>query len=185
MSSTNRWTDEEHDKFLQGLERYGRNWVKVSEIVGTRTTIQVRSHAQKYLLKENQGKRHDLNPQPTQRQRISVPTQSPALVVPDIERLRKAIPVLDPSIVSGWKPNVEKEYESNAISDVSSHSASTTTASMSLMAPPPARDKRPLPAVIDEEELPLPPPPAENPGLMPSCSSIGVDDDCFRKLTSE
>jgi hypothetical protein len=37
-----RWTQEEHDLFLKGMEVYGRRWTKVADIVGTRTTVQVR-----------------------------------------------------------------------------------------------------------------------------------------------
>lgn len=48
---TGRWTEEEHARFLHGLERFGKKWTKVADIVGTRTTVQVRSHAQKYFQK--------------------------------------------------------------------------------------------------------------------------------------
>ena len=46
-----RWTDEEHEKFLQALQIYGKNWNKVHRHVGTRTSAQTRSHAQKYFNK--------------------------------------------------------------------------------------------------------------------------------------
>ncbi|WOL00676.1 protein REVEILLE 8-like isoform X1 [Canna indica] len=42
--SRDRWTAEEH-------ERFGRDWKKIEDFVGTKTTIQIRSHAQKYFLK--------------------------------------------------------------------------------------------------------------------------------------
>ena len=48
-ASTGKWTDAEHKLFLQGIEENGRRWPKVSALVGTRTTAQVRSHAQKYF----------------------------------------------------------------------------------------------------------------------------------------
>ena len=48
---TGRWTNEEHTRFLRGLELFGKKWSKVADVVGSRTTIQVRSHAQKYLKK--------------------------------------------------------------------------------------------------------------------------------------
>ena len=42
-----RWKKAEHDKFMKGLEKYGRDWVKVQKVVKTRSLAQVRSHAQK------------------------------------------------------------------------------------------------------------------------------------------
>jgi len=49
--NTGRWTKKEHQLFLAGLELYGKQWKKVAEHVETRTTIQVRTHAQKYFKK--------------------------------------------------------------------------------------------------------------------------------------
>ena len=47
--NTGRWTNEEHGKFLRGLELYGKRWKKLAMVVGSRSTVQVRSHAQKYF----------------------------------------------------------------------------------------------------------------------------------------
>ena len=47
-----RWSAQEHARFVDGLEKYGRRkWIRIAEHVGTRTVIQVRSHAQKYFKK--------------------------------------------------------------------------------------------------------------------------------------
>ena len=49
--ATGRWTAEEHDEFLKCLDIYGREWKKIAERITTRTTAQVRTHAQKYFKK--------------------------------------------------------------------------------------------------------------------------------------
>ncbi|XP_076941404.1 transcription factor SRM1-like [Bidens hawaiensis] len=52
----NSWTIDEHEKFLSGLEKYGKgDWRSISRLsVLTRTPNQVASHAQKYFLKQEQ-----------------------------------------------------------------------------------------------------------------------------------
>lgn len=52
-SSHGRWTREEHDRFVEGLRKFGKNWRKVEEFIGTRTGAQIRSHAQKYFNRLN------------------------------------------------------------------------------------------------------------------------------------
>jgi len=50
-----RWTKAEHKRFLEALELYGKDWKKVQKYVGTRSTTQARSHAQKYFAKLGKG----------------------------------------------------------------------------------------------------------------------------------
>ena len=49
--SSGRWTLDEHEKFIDGVIKYGNNWSLVQEYIGTRTCTQTRSHAQKFFLK--------------------------------------------------------------------------------------------------------------------------------------
>merc|ERR1712178_268105 len=49
--NTGHWSAEDHDKFVKAYNEYGRNWKLISSLVGTRTGIQVRTHAQKYFKK--------------------------------------------------------------------------------------------------------------------------------------
>ncbi|KAH0754240.1 hypothetical protein KY290_024510 [Solanum tuberosum] len=53
-----KWTEDEHEAFLIGLDKVGRNWTRVSkEFVPSRTPTQITSHAQKYFdnQKNNKG----------------------------------------------------------------------------------------------------------------------------------
>ena len=48
---TGKWTEEEHEKFIEGILNYGNEWKKVQQIIKTRSSTQARSHAQKFFLR--------------------------------------------------------------------------------------------------------------------------------------
>jgi SHAQKYF class myb-like DNA-binding protein len=48
---TGRWTREEHVRFVEALKIYGKDWGKVQQHVGSRSSTQARSHAQKFFQK--------------------------------------------------------------------------------------------------------------------------------------
>mmetsp|Transcript_35263 Transcript_35263/g.43532 ORF Transcript_35263/g.43532 Transcript_35263/m.43532 type:complete len:266 (+) Transcript_35263:97-894(+) len=55
-----RWDKREHQAFLKGLKLYGRSWKRISEYVATRSSVQARTHAQKYFLSSPFTKKENL-----------------------------------------------------------------------------------------------------------------------------
>lgn len=45
------WSNHEHQLFLESLKLYERDWKKIADHIGTKSVIQIRSHAQKYFIK--------------------------------------------------------------------------------------------------------------------------------------
>jgi SHAQKYF class myb-like DNA-binding protein len=45
-----RWTDQEHQLFLEAIFLYGNEWKKVQQHIKTRNSTQARSHAQKFFI---------------------------------------------------------------------------------------------------------------------------------------
>jgi len=49
--SNGRWTQAERIKFAHSILKFGTNWKKFKNIITTRNLIQIKSHAQKFLIK--------------------------------------------------------------------------------------------------------------------------------------
>ena len=56
-----RWKLEEHQRFIKAIILYGNEWKKVEEYVGTRSSTQARSHAQKFFEKMKMANLVDIN----------------------------------------------------------------------------------------------------------------------------
>jgi SHAQKYF class myb-like DNA-binding protein len=61
QQTSGRWTPDEHDLFLLGMSRYGRDWKAVAKHIPTRSSTQVRSHAQKYFLHDRSEQQQKKN----------------------------------------------------------------------------------------------------------------------------
>jgi SHAQKYF class myb-like DNA-binding protein len=46
-----RWNMDEHQRFIEAIMKYGNEWKLVQKHVGTRSSTQARSHAQKFFVK--------------------------------------------------------------------------------------------------------------------------------------
>ncbi|XP_024971430.1 protein REVEILLE 6-like [Cynara cardunculus var. scolymus] len=107
--SRESWTDPEHDKFLEALQLFDRDWKKIEAFIGSKTVIQIRSHAQKYFLKVQKSGINEHLPPPRPKRKAAHPyPQKAARNAPAISQVTasfKTSPALsEPGYVRGTNP---------------------------------------------------------------------------------
>mmetsp|Transcript_23879 Transcript_23879/g.93908 ORF Transcript_23879/g.93908 Transcript_23879/m.93908 type:complete len:310 (+) Transcript_23879:226-1155(+) len=61
------WSQDEHERFVEALRLYERDWKQIESHIGTKSVIQIRSHAQKYFLKVQKNNTGEHVPPPRKR----------------------------------------------------------------------------------------------------------------------
>jgi SHAQKYF class myb-like DNA-binding protein len=56
-----RWQPDEHERFIEAIMKYGNEWKSVQKYVGSRSSTQARSHAQKFFVKIKKANLLDFN----------------------------------------------------------------------------------------------------------------------------
>ncbi|XP_038685199.1 protein REVEILLE 6 [Tripterygium wilfordii] len=124
--SRESWTEPEHDKFLEALQLFDRDWKKIEAFVGSKNVIQIRSHAQKYFLKVQKNGTGEHLPPPRPKRKAAHPyPQKASKIAPVLPQVSGSIQsssaLLEPGHI------LRPDSSSMLLSPINSASASSWT----------------------------------------------------------
>ncbi|KAJ8470511.1 hypothetical protein OPV22_024854 [Ensete ventricosum] len=102
--SRESWTEQDHDKFLEALQLFDRDWKKIEAFVSSKTVIQIRSHAQKYFLKVQKNGTNEHVPPPRPKRKAAHPypqkVAKNVAQIPEVKTLLQTSCLLEPGYAS-------------------------------------------------------------------------------------
>lgn len=147
--STGRWTREEHNLFVKGLELFGKGWKKIANLIKTRTVVQIRTHAQKYFLKLSKARNGEQQFSGTVKRRKTLANARLLVVALPLQAFMK------PEVVAYSLENLQATASLAAAAEAASSSAAPQTQdSVALVAVP--ADAEPEAATASEASAPSP-----------------------------
>ncbi|GFY84152.1 homeodomain-like superfamily protein [Actinidia rufa] len=129
--SRESWTEPEHDKFLEALQLFDRDWKKIEAFVGSKSVIQIRSHAQKYFLKVQKSGTNEHLPPPRPKRKAAHPyPQKASKNAPVLSQLISPV-LLEPGFIIRPESStlVAKPVTSAAVSSRTDNSVQTVNLS--------------------------------------------------------
>ena len=117
VTTSGRWTEEEHAAFLRGLALWGRVWTRYQAIIPTRSPAQVRSHAQKYFLSHSISAEEERSSQKAlrrQRRNVLAKRSPPRPMSSVLQWKQRCLAYLDESRT----PHMSDVQKTTAVSDM-------------------------------------------------------------------
>ncbi|CAG7909798.1 protein REVEILLE 6 isoform X2 [Brassica rapa] len=148
--SRESWTEPEHDKFLEALQLFDRDWKKIEAFIGSKTVIQIRSHAQKYFLKVQKSGTAEHLPPPRPKRKAAHPYP---------QKAQKNV-----------QPQVPGSFKSTAEPNDPSYMFRPESSSMLMTSPPPTAAAA-APWINNVQTISFTPLPKAGAGANNNCSS--------------